>query len=291
MHVPISLVMAIGANTIGRFIKPDKVRAMIHSAMPPELLERHEMDPFRADTFDGAFLSFHFNRFSLNLGPEVGKEDFNMAQSAPHDKHIKEKDFVRLVDRLAQKTILFSGASVEGQLPRFYLKGHFLFAAQPLSEYYPDATFLTVIREPVSRLKSGINYMRVNPADPVLGPTPWTWLTETLSYTEVLYSQREQEWFTRGNTSKRSVIRFTAFVNDLESAMTQVYRDCFGTDELPAHVPKDHAPRERKHYSVNRSLAELGVDEHELKAKLNAYIEWCQTPDTQNFKSCCLTII
>lgn len=264
-------------NTIGRIIEPEKVREMIQSAMPAELLERHETDLFKADTFDGPFLSFHFHRFSLYLGPEVAKEDFNMANIAPYDEQIKEKDFVRLVDRLAQKSLYFSGVSPEGESRRFYLKGHFLFAAQALCEYYPDACFLTVIREPISRLRSGINFMRVNPPDPVLGPVPWSWLTDTLSYTEVFYSKVEREWFTRETNCQRSVIGFTEFVNDLEFSMKQVYLDCFDTEELPPHIPKNHPPRERKHYSVNRTLAELGVDEDDIRNKLKDYIEWCQS--------------
>jgi hypothetical protein len=264
-------------NSIGRFITPEKFQEMITKTMPPELLERHEMDPFRADTFDGAFLSFHLNRFALNLGPEVGKDDFNMAVAAPHDKYLKEQVFIRLVDQLARKTIYFSGRTFEGQPPRFYLKGHFLYAAETLSEFYPDANFLTVIRDPLSRLQSGINYMRVNPADPVLGPVPWSWLAETLTYTEVNYSQLEQVWFTQEDDVNRCVIKFTDFVNDLENVMGRIYSECFGIDELPEHVSKVHAPRERKNYSVNRSLIELDIDENEIKRKLRDYINWCQS--------------
>jgi hypothetical protein len=264
-------------NTIGRIIQPEKVREMIRSAMPAELAERHEMDPFKADTFDGAFLSFHFHRFSLQLGPEVAKEDFNQANTPPYDEQIKKIDFVRLVDRLARKSIYFSGVTDTGDARRFYLKGHFLFAAQSLCDHYQDACFLTVIREPVSRIRSGINYMRVNPPDPVLGPVPWSWLTDTLIHTEVFYSQVEQKWFTAESNGRRSVIRFTDFVADLESSMKQVYRDCFNSDELPAHIPANHPPREREHYTVNRTLADLGVDEGELKNTLKEYIDWCQS--------------
>ena len=264
-------------NAIGQIIKPEKVREMIKSAMPAELWERHETDPFKADTFDGAFLSFHFHRFSLYLGPEVAKEDFNMANITPYDEQIKKNDFVRLVDRLARKSIYFSGASTEGKSQRFYLKGHFLYAAESLCEHYQDACFLTVIREPVSRIRSGINYMRVNPPDPVLGPVPWSWLTDTLIYTEVFYSNVEQKWFTSEINCNRSVIRFTEFVDDLESSMKRVYQDCFNSDELPPHIPKNHPPRERKHYTVNRTLSELGVDECDLKSRLSDYMDWCQS--------------
>ena len=264
-------------NTIGRIIKPDKVREMIRSAMPAELWERHETDPFKADTFDGPFLSSHFNRFSLYLGPEIAKEDFNMAKIPPYDEQIKARDFVRFVDRLARKSLYLAGASQSGESRRLYLKGHFLFAAQALCEQYPDACFLTVVREPVSRLRSGINYMRVNPPDPVLGPVPWSWLTDTLSYTEIFYSEVEREWFTHETNCQRSVIKFTQFVNDLEATMKQVYLECFNSDELPSHIPKSHPPRERKHYTVNRTLSELGVNEDDLKKNLSDYIDWCQS--------------
>ena len=265
-------------NTIGRVIKPAKVREMIKSAMPAELWERHEADPFKADTFDAAFLSFHFHRFALYLGSEVAKEDFNLANTPPYDNQIKKIDFVRLVDRLARKSICFSGALIEGKTPRFYIKGHFLFAAQALYEYYQDACFLTVIREPMSRIRSGINYVRVNPPDPVLGPVPWSWLTNTLIYTEVFYCNVEQKWFTSKANCQRSVIRFTEFVDNFESSMKRVYQDCFNSDELPPHIPKNHPPREREHYTVNRTLSELGVDEGDLKNKLSDYIDWCQSP-------------
>lgn len=257
-------------KTLGRFLTSDKVRQMIQTTMPEELWERHEADPFGADTFDGAFLTPHFNRFALNLGPAVAKDDFNMGVAAPHDKKLKEEVFVQFVDRIARKTLLNTGGD-----KRFYLKGHFLHGAQALSEFYPDARFLTVTREPVSRLQSGINYMRVNPPDPVLGPVPWAWLTETLLYTETSYSKREQEWFTSESGAKRTVIKFTDFVNDLAGTLKKIYLECFGDDEVPVHLPKEHPPRERKNYIVNRSLEALGVDADELRNNLKAYVEWC----------------
>ena len=260
----------LAPKTLGKFLTADKVRSMIASTMPKELWERHEADPFGADTFDGAFLSSHLNRFSLNFGPQVGRDDFNMAVAAPHDKELKEKVFVQFVDRIARKSLLYAGIG-----KRFYLKGHFLHAAEALHQFYADATFLTVIREPVSRLQSGINYMRVNPPDPVLGPVPWAWLTETLLHTETDYSKREQAWFTSESDAQRCVIKFTDFVHDLEGTLQKVYRECFDAD-VPAHLPKEHPPRERKHYTVNRSLEDLGVDEAKLKQDLQDYLDWCE---------------
>lgn len=72
-------------------------------------------------------------------------------------------------------------------------------AAQALSDNYPDARFLTSIREPLSRIQSGVNCFRVNPADPVLRPVPRDWLGAGLEKIEVDYCKVEQEWSTQKN--------------------------------------------------------------------------------------------
>jgi hypothetical protein len=243
--------------------------------MPPELWERHESDPFRADTFDGSFYTFHMNRFALNLGPEIAKQDFNMGEIAPHDQQLKEAEFINLVDRVARKTLFHADRTPDGSYKRFFLKGHFLYAAPYLQKKYPDASFLTVIREPLSRLQSGINYMRVNPPDPVLGPVPWNWLVESLVYTETRYCEVERDWFTAENGARRCVVRFSTYVEDLETALKEIYRVCFNGEDLPPHIPREHSPRERKNYTVNRGLLELGVDQDQILDRLKEYTVWC----------------
>jgi hypothetical protein len=42
------------------------------------------------------------------------------------------------------------------------------------------------------------------------------------------------------------LIRFKDFVADLEGTMLSLCRDCFGDEALPAHVPTEHTPRERR---------------------------------------------
>jgi hypothetical protein len=118
--------------------------------------------------------------------------------------------------------------------------------------------------------------MRVNPVDPVLGPIPWAWLVSALVRTESDYCEFEQAWFTRETGARRCVVRFSDFVHDLETTMRQVYRICCDTNELPPHVPTRHAPRERKRYTVNRTLAELGIDEAKLCSQLASYVAWCR---------------
>ena len=65
--------------------------------------------------------------------------------------------------------------------------------------------------------------------------------------------------------------------------MKKVYHVCFDMDELPPHVPRSHPPREHKNYSVNRTLAEMGINETELRSRLAAYIAWCEGDDKDVF--------
>jgi hypothetical protein len=58
--------------------------------------------------------------------------------------------------------------------------------------------------------------------------------------------------------------------------MLGVYGFCFGDTELPPHIPHKHPPREQENYRINRSLAELGIDESQLTSRLASYIAWCE---------------
>lgn len=263
----------LAPRTIGRFVTPEKVRAKLMQILPPEGLERHEMDPFKTDTFDPAFYGAHLNPLAFFLGPDAIATEFNLAKFTPNNQPLWEEDLVALVDRLARKTLVYTQAGSE---QRFMLKGHFLAGANALAKQYPNGRFLTVIREPVSRLRSAINYMRVNPVDPALGLVPWEWLAEGLTRTETDYCFAEQAWFTESGNGTRCVIRFSEFVDDVGGAMGKVYQCCFSANELPSHVPTNHEPRERKNYSVNRTLAELGVDEEKVRSQLADYINWSE---------------
>lgn len=265
----------LAPRTIGRLFPVEKVRARLEAMMPPELLERHEFDPFKADTFDGAFFSSHLNHLAFYLGPAVSAEAFSFAAFAPDERPQMERDFVHLVDRIGRKHRFFIGKP-QSDAPRFFIKGHFLCAADALARHYPDAIFLTVLRDPAERLQSGINYLRVNPSDPAMGPPPWAWLAASLLQTESDYCRIEQAWYSQKDGTRRCVVRFADFVADLQGTMLRIYRDCFGQTDLPPHVPRAHPPRERKNYTVSHSLAELGIDAAALRAELADYVAWCQ---------------
>jgi hypothetical protein len=262
-------------RTLGRFITAQEARQRIESRLPPEFRERHEGDPFRTDTFEGALYIGHLNHLSPQLGPEVMADDFGFATSAEHARLQWEVDFVEYLDGVARKLLLHAPAGPDGRPPRFFAKGHFLAAAEALARRYPDARFLTVIREPGPRLRSAVNFLRVNPVDPVLPSTPWAWLGEALARTEVTYCETEQRWFCRDDGVRRCVIRFSEYVRDLEDTMERIYRECLDCPTLPAHVPREHTPRRRTSYMVDRTLAQVGIDEAALEHRLAEYRAWC----------------
>lgn len=266
----------LAPRTIGRLVTADQVRHKMESMLPPEFLQRHEGDPFRTDTFDGALYISHLNHLSPFLGPDVMAEEFTFATLNQHNRALWEEDFVKLLDGIARKTLLWAGPGPDGSPRRFFVKGHFLCAADALERAYPDARFLTMIREPAPRLQSAVNYLRANPVDRALGPPPWAWLGAALERTETDYCVKEKAWYTRQGGARRVAIRFSAYARDLAAAMRQVYRECLDTAELPPHVPRVHPPRERTNYLLNRSLAQLGIDEAALNARLADYIAWCR---------------
>lgn len=271
----------LAPRTIGRIITAEKARARIKAMMPPELLERHDLDPFKADTFDGAMYAAHLNPFALYLGPDVSAREFNFAAFVPEERSWMENAFVQLVDRLGRKQRLFIGDAETDKPRRLFIKGHFLCAADALERQYPDAAFLTLVRDPASRLQSGINYLRVNPSDSAMGPPPWAWLSQSLLQTESDYCRIEQAWFSRESGARRCVVRFAAFVSDLGGTMEHVYRVCLNQETLPPHVPRTHPRRERKNYTINRSLAELGIDADLIRIELADYVAWCQPEKPQ----------
>jgi hypothetical protein len=272
---PYVWLWVLASRTIGRIVSPDRVQQLIRRRMPPELLERHELDVFRTDTFEGGLYLSHLNHLAPLLGPEAMVDDVGFAHIAPHNRVIWEQDFMELVDSIGRKTLAFAGPAPNGNPRRFFFKGHFLCVGHLLDQRYADARFLAMIREPTRRLQSAVNHVRTNPLDRVLGPSPWAWLAETFAKTESDYCILEQQWFTEQGTDRRCVLRFSDYVRDLEGTMLKVYRECLDEDELPPHVPREHTPRVRHDYMIDRSLAQMGIDEAALREYLADYIAWC----------------
>lgn len=260
--------------TIGKIFTVDRVRKFYEENTPPAFLQRHEADPFHTDTFEITFFVAHLNHLSLHMGPDMLAEDFHWGKATPPNQRLWHDDFVRYLDGIARKTLLFEGPGPDGRPKTLMIKGHFLAAADALEQKYPDAVFMTVLRDPSKRIQSVINYLRVGPTDGLVGPVPWNWLCEAFMKIEPEYCEEEMRFYRRVGGARRCVVLFQDYVKDLEGTMHKIYRECLGQETLPPHVPIVHAERSRTNYLVDRSLEQLQIDVDGLNKRLDAYIKW-----------------
>lgn len=247
----------------------ERIRAAFIRQMPPEYIERHEMDPLRTDTFEVQFLAVQLGAIPFAVGPRVARQELAPSRVHPDAAELWHGDFLRFIRRLGQKTLRHAGPG-----RRLFIKGHFLSVASELEGEYPDARFLTVLRAPSKRVQSVVNFHRCQPHEVICGSIPWPWLVELALDAEVDYCEREQAWFTAPGKGRRYAVRFDDYVHDLVGTMRRVYNVCLDQDEPSPHVPRVHAPRQRTNYSIDRSLAQLGIDETRLNERLAAYRAW-----------------
>ena len=80
----------------------------------------------------------------------------------PIDGKFYESFFYCLHSYHAMKKVLYlRGSPKQGVL----LKGHFLLAAEAMKQQYPKAKFFAVVRQPLDRLQSNINLLKVISTD------------------------------------------------------------------------------------------------------------------------------
>lgn len=284
------------------------VRTKFNSGFTPDSLARHPNDPFQLDTFDGSFLNYHLNGLAWTMCQYFPKElvlqEFNYAhQSDALNQTIWQTHMVHHIDRLARKTLVFfsdwetdEAATTTTTSPRppqrFLLKGHFLSIGPQLRDHYRHrARFVTVLRDPCARLQSGINYMAVNPSlySQKGQAIPWKALTVALEDAEAEYSEREQEWFgtVKGETDDRLAVAFDSFVSNKDQTMESIVdwlglKD-HGTVVVGTQGAKSKVATRKTHkasatskpiYRINRSLAQLGVDETAYRERLKDYLSW-----------------
>jgi hypothetical protein len=186
-----------------------------------------------------------------------------------------EDDFVRAVEGLGRRTLAFAGPGPDGRPRRFFLKGHFLAAAPALAARFPGAAFVTVIRDPASRIRSTLNYLRLGPDFFGFGPLPWPWIA-AMAVAEAEYCRNEQAWYTRDDGVRRCVVRFDEFVHDLPGALRRIYREALGEDGPPPGVQVAHTKGRTGTYTVDHALEALGIDVEALERDLASYREWCR---------------
>lgn len=116
------------------------------------------------------------------------------------------------------------------------------------------------------------DFLRCRATVPPCPAMDWNWIVPHALAVETEYCLNEMQWFGRDG-ARRTVIPFDAYVRDLEGTMRTVYRSCLDAEPSP-HVPRTHAARRRSDYSVDRSLAQLGIDVDAFTRPLEAYRRW-----------------
>lgn len=258
----------ISERSLGRWLAREAVQAMVKAPMSQSHLERHEVDAFRTDSIDPLFYAFHLGDLLNTLGPDA-MEGLDPSALTAANRTFWEHDFLRYLDGLMRKVLLAYG---EGGR-RAFVKGHNLAAADAMAARWPDAVFLTVVRDPVKRIQSVVNFHREQPGE-VVAALPWAWLVARDVSLELRYNDEELVWYTRPDGPRRVVVRFDDYVHDLPGVLTRVYRECLGR-EVPPTLPTTHTKRKRS-YTTDRSLEELGVDVAALRERSTAFAGWCK---------------
>lgn len=256
--------------TLGRLFSEEQVRQWVFRQVPAAYLERHELDPYATDTFEIPFIMMHLGQVSIALGPQMMREQFSAVERSPWADALWLRDLPDFIDAIGKKVLLYRGTD-----RRLLIKGHFLASAEVLEQHYPDAQFLTMLRDPLKRIQSTLNFHRCNPTDAMLGPIPWAWLQDYDVREEIGYGRAELAWYQRRTRENRCAVRFEHYRKDLEGTLRMVYQQCLG--QAPVHtLPATHEARKRSGYQVDRSLEQLGIDPAWLAAEVADYQAWCE---------------
>jgi len=244
----------------------------------------HNFDSSKTDSLDFFARSWHFGGLSRYLGTSFMKWGFcYVPLDEPIDKWFCN-NLLKFTDSIMRKVIYYRGKP--GQ--RILIKGHFLIHGNVINKLYREVRFFTVVRDPVERLTSIINHMKVMSVDgPVhfefgLFPAPWMVIRDWAVQSQIAYCKQEMMFYGQSEVNKL-VIPFTMYVNNLCATLQKIYSFC--NLPIPDHVVSnavkiqttthDRTKRKASYDSrFQKSLGDLGVDEVKLRDHLISYIIW-----------------
>ena len=249
-----------------------------------EAKKRHEFCFSKTDTWDGLVGVWHMDIFSWCLGSSFFKWGYSYAKlEEPIDEEFYNS-FLAFTNDVMRKVIYLRGSPKQ----KIFLKGHFLLAAETLKQQYPKSKFFTIVRQPLDRLQSNINFLRVisveGPHTTVWGLSPPSWevIRNYVISTQIPYCEQEMSFY-KDDQQNKLAIPFTMYVNNLSATLQCIYTFC--NIPIPDHVVSEAIKRQstthdrsklkaHSHPNFNRSLTNLGVDEEKVKEHLTGYIEW-----------------
>lgn len=267
----------------------NKRHAVRNKMFGSEARKRHNFSLENTETWDVIAGTWHFTYLSWYMGTDFMKWGFPFASlTEPTDSHYV-KSFCEFTDSIMKKVVYHRGIPSQHVL----VKGHFLIAANDLQQRYPNAKFFTIVREPLSRFQSSINFMMTISADGppnrdyLLSPVSWKVVSEFVIHTQIPYCEQEILFYDKSNNNKLA-IPFMMYVNKLSKTIQAIYSFC--NIPLPTLVMSNavtaqkttHDRTNRKasyNPKFNRSLSSLGIDEEKLKEHLIRYIQWIESLD------------
>ena len=256
----------------------------ISSAFGTEARKRHTFAFLKSGTWDALFGMWHLSVFSWYLGSSFSIWAYSYVKlEQPVDERLYNSHLL-FTNRVTRKVLYLRGNPKQ----RLLLKIHFLLVAKTLKQQYPKAKFFTVVRQPLDRFQSFINFIRVlstnGPHANIWSLLPPTWkvICSYVVSTQMPYCIQEMSFY-KEDQENRLAIPFTMYVNDLSATLQCIYSFCGIT--IPDHVVSKaielqnttHDRTERRASydpNFNKSLTSLGVDEGKVKEHLAEYIEW-----------------
>ena len=253
-----------------------------------EMKKRHNSSLFKTDSLEVAVALAHMSYLSCNLGVSFMKWAFvgSALKDQPVDQEIG-KLFIEFFDCIMKKVMYHRGFPNQ----QVFVKTHMLIIARELEQRYDGAKFFTLVRDPVDRFRSGLNYMKLVSVDGRLKkrlglfPIPWRVLRDWVIESQICYCEDEIIFFNQSedNTKNKLAISFDTYVNNLAGTLQQVYSflNIPMTAELLSKVAvlqKTTHDRTKRRASYdpkyNRTLSSLGVDEEKVKEYLSDFINW-----------------
>ena len=250
--------------------------------------KRHNTNYFKTETSETPIGILHMTVLSCNLGTSFYKWGFlsSSLKEQPVDREFC-KVFVELNDCIMKKVLYHRGFPKQ----RMFIKTHMLVVARELEQRYEGAKFLTVIRDPIKRFGSLVNFVRVISVNgPLkrqygLSPIIWRVIRDFNIETLVCYCEDEMTFYSEseGNAKNKLAISFDIYIKNLAETFERVYS--FLNIPLSAELlSKAAALQESSHDRTNRkmtydpkynqSLSSLGVDKEKLREYLSDYINW-----------------
>ena len=254
-----------------------------------EMKKRHISNYFLTDTWELALGIGHMLPLSVALGASFSKWGymFSAMKDQPVDREFCCKTFIELNDCMMKKVMYHRGSPKQ----QMFIKTHLLIIARELEQRYDGAKFLAIVRDPIERLRSSVNFAKVGSADGPMKvaydvfPNTWRVVREWIMESQSCYCEEEMIFYHQSeeNCKNKLAISFDTYVKNLAGTLQRVYSFLnipVSAELLSKATELQNSSHDRTKRKVaydpkyNRSFSSLGIDEENLKEFLSDYINW-----------------